>query len=975
MARSTMICISAVIASLAFTGRCCAAIDPNSILGIWLLDEGQGSTTKDASGNGYDGTLMGSPTWIGGHFGSALQFNGSSTYVTCGNDVALNVGLFSVSFWCNIPATQAWNHMISRGQHVASGTPGSVNWGVMMYEAQQTILFETFNDTGWTGISTATTTGEWHHVVATYDGSTMQLYHDGALGATTSGAGILLDESRAFLIGARSDAGAAGGFFNGSLDEVGYFNAVLTLEDIQTIMSKGLAEIIGGTPEAADPQPVNGATDVPRDRVLGWTAGMFAATHDVYLGTSLDDVGNASRDNPLNVLVSQGQADAAYSVDSPLEYGQTYYWRVDEVNGAPDHTIFEGAVWSFTVEPYAYPITSLTATASSAQGPSPASRTIDGSGLDEFDRHGVDLKTMWATPGGLPAWIEYTFDKEYKLHELWVWNTNSELESYMGFGAKGVAIEYSADGQTWTALENVPEFAQGTGTATYTANTIVDFGEVMAKHVRLTINTTWGATGITGLSEVRFFYSPAQAFEPAPADGATGVDLDATLNWRPGREVTSHEVSFGTDPTALAADTVTEHSYTPASMAFGTKYYWKVDELGDAGTYEGSLWSFTTEEFAPIDDFESYTDNMDARETIWDTWTDGVTTKASGSQVGYTDAPFAEKTIVHGGMQSMPLMYNNAGDFFFSEAEREFESAQNWTGNGASELCLWVRGNAAKFVETAPGQYTISSNTADIWGTSDNFRFVYKRLSGNGSISAKVLSITGGSTTWAKAGVMVRESLDPASSYALMHPTPDGRRAFQNRPSSGASAVSAHSNTGAVTLPVWVKVERQGNQVTAYYSQNGTTWTKQPDTENTGTDRSPNPQTINMADPIYIGLAVTSNNTAGGFCFGEFSDVVITGNVTGDWTVASVGANPGNDAAPMYVTVADSAGKSGTATNADIVTVADWTRWVIPMSDFAGVNFSKVKKMVITIGDKTATTAGGTGIVFIDDIGYGRSAE
>jgi hypothetical protein len=45
------------------------------------------------------------------------------------------------------------------------------------------------------------------------------------------------------------------------------------------------------------------------------------------------------------------------------------------------------------------------------------------------------------------------------------------------------------------------------------------------------------------------------------------------------------------------------------------------------------------------------------------------------------------------------------------------------------------------------------------------------------------------------------------------------------------------------------------------------------------------------------------------------------------------------------------------------------------MSDFAGVNFSKIKKMVITISDKAATTAGGTGIVFIDDIGFGRSAQ
>ena len=64
-------------------------------------------------------------------------------------------------------------------------------------------------------------------MVATYDGDTMQLYHDGELIAATSGIGILLDETRPFIIGGRSDDGSVGGFFDGSLDEVGYFNAVL----------------------------------------------------------------------------------------------------------------------------------------------------------------------------------------------------------------------------------------------------------------------------------------------------------------------------------------------------------------------------------------------------------------------------------------------------------------------------------------------------------------------------------------------------------------------------------------------------------------------------------------------------------------------------------------------------------------------------------------------------------------------------
>jgi hypothetical protein len=733
--------------------------------------------------------------------------------------------------------------------------------------------------------------------------------------------------------------------------------------------------VIAADMKAKNPAPADGTDDVLIDTVLAWTPSKTTVQRDVYLGTTFADVNDASQANPGDVLVSQGQTATTYEPATPLEYGRTYYWRIDEVNGAPDNTVFKGKTWSFTTEPYAYPITDLTVAASAEQPTSPAINTINGSGLDAMDQHDTNLNQMWASPAGLPAWIQFTFDKEYKLHELWVWNSNSNLETFMGFGAKDVVVEYSSDGETWTALENVPQFAQGTGKSTYTANTVVDLGEVMARHVRLTITAAWGATGMVSLSEVRFFYTPAQAFEPDPADGATGIALDATLTWRPGREATSHQVCFGSDPNALAAETVTDHSYTPDSMDFGTTYYWRVDEVGDSGTFAGNLCSFTTQEFAVAEDFESYNDDIDAETTIWQAWIDGVTTKASGSTVGYADSPFAEQAIVHGGKQSMPFAYDNATQFYFSEAERTFDPVQKWTSNGASEFSLWVRGNPAKFVETAPGQYTISSNSADIWGTSDNFRFVYKRLSGNGSITAKVLGITGGSATWAKAGVMIRGSLDPASSYALMHPTPDGRRSFQNRPTDGASAVSAHSNTGVITLPLWVKVERQGNQIAAYYSLDGTTWTKQPDTENTGTDKSPNPQTISMTDPVYIGLAVAGNNSAAGYCFGEFSDVVTAGNVAGDWTVANIGVNPGNDAATMYVTVEDSAGKTGTASNADIVTSADWTRWAIPMSDFANVNFNKIEKMTITIGDKNAATAGGVGMVFIDDIGYGRSAQ
>ena len=353
MTRLTIICISFIIVSLIFAGQSYAEVESENILGIWLLDEGSGDIAEDSSGNGNDGTLMSSPNWVAGQFGRALEFRGSSTYVNCGNAEAFNVETFSVSFWCNIPSTQGWNHMISRGSHVTAGDPGSVNWGVMMYDAQETILFETFNDTGWTGITTATSVGEWHHVVATFDGDMMQLYHDGLLASSTSGAGTLLDESRVFMIGARSDAGSAGGFFNGNIDEVGYFNVVLELEDIEAIMNNGLAAITGGQPLAQRPEPRDGALHEDTWVSLGWRPGDFAVSHDVYMGEDFDNVNDATNDsetfrgNQVQTFYVAGFPGFAYP--DGLVPGTTYYWRIDEVNDADPNSPWKGDIWSFTV--------------------------------------------------------------------------------------------------------------------------------------------------------------------------------------------------------------------------------------------------------------------------------------------------------------------------------------------------------------------------------------------------------------------------------------------------------------------------------------------------------------------------------------------------------------------------------------------------------------------------------------------------
>ena len=774
-----------------------------------------------------------------------------------------------------------------------------------------------------------------------------------------SGAGTPAGNRMLFCMGTQESGATPQGKFN--LTETGkavFANAILYMmgEDIEP-------------GRAASPTPEDGATDVPRDVVLGWMPGEGVATHDVYFGTSLDDVTAASRANSMGVLVSQGQAGDTYDAADLLDFSQTYYWRVDGFAG-DGVTQYVGKIWSFTTEPVAYPIENIAVTTNGvSEETSGPENTVNGSGLNDADQHSTEATDMWmAAPGEeTPVWIQFEFEKVFKLYELKVWNYNVMFEPVLGFGLKDVTIEYSIDGAEWTVLTDT-EFAKATATDNYVANTVVDLAGVAAKFVRFTINSGHGVMGQYGLSEVRFTYTPAQAREPQPADGATDVDPDTVLSWRAGREATTHEVYFGTDAENLTlADSVTAASFSPGALDFGTTYYWRIDEAG-AELWAGELWSFSTQEYALVDGFEDYTDDIEAGEAIFDTWVDGWVNQ-TGATVGYINAPFAERTIVHGGKQSMPLQYDNSGSPFYSETTRVFDAAQDWTGNGANTLVLYFQGVPGPFLELAGGKIVMGAAGTDIWNTTDEFRFAYKPLSGDGSIVALVESLSR-AVDWTKAGVMIRETLEAGSPFAAVYATPDYGCRYQARLTADVAAVSdsgvVTTEQTALVAPYWVKIERVGNAFNGYYSTDGENWTAM----------AWNPQTIAMGANVYIGLAITSHS-AGVLASAEFSGVATTGNVNGAWAVETIGGDhpEGNGAAQLYVTLEDATGKSATVTHPagnGAVFLAGWNEWAIPYSDLAGVNLARIEAMTIGIGNRTSPAAGGSGIVYVDDIGFGR---
>ncbi|MCH8219531.1 MAG: discoidin domain-containing protein, partial [Planctomycetes bacterium] len=443
---------------------------------------------------------------------------------------------------------------------------------------------------------------------------------------------------------------------------------------------------------------------MPRDASLGWTPGNFAPPingHRVYFGESFNDVNDATG--------GVAQDANSYAPPQRLDFGTNYYWRVDEVNSAPDFTVFTGDIWNFTTEPFSIPIAGITATASSSFGDSGPEKTIDGSGLVD-DLHGTSAGDMWIS-AGVPATLEYAFDRAYKLHELWIWNSNQLIEGFVGFGAKDVVIEHSLDGENWTVLAGVGPLARAPGTEGYAHNNTIDFGGALAQHVRVAVNSVQGIAPQASLSEVRFYYIPVSARDPQPANGATIDGVDAALSWRSGREAGRHEVYLDMETATTLVATVDENSYLATALELESTYHWKIHEVNDAespAVHEGDTWSFSTPASLSVDDMESYKDAEFLE--IWATWVDGFDDPANGSLVGGASGT-PETGIVHAGSQSLPIWFDNS-TAPVSEATRTFDQTQDWTRSGIQTLVLYLNRGADN---TGGGVYVKINDTKMVY--------------------------------------------------------------------------------------------------------------------------------------------------------------------------------------------------------------------------------------------------------------------
>ncbi len=891
------------------------------LVGWWRLDEGSGTTASDSSPSGNDGTFAGTPEWTTGKVAGGLEFDGGDS-VNVPDATDIQPESLTLMTWVNFNDVDV---SLGRQDYLSKDD----DYALSLHEGSddQKIHGIVTSAGGWSVVhgDTVVEVDTWYHTALTYDSGTnmLTLFLDGEVDAELSvSAGLEHRRGGLLTLGTFS-----GRDLRGKLDEVKIFDEALSEGEIKAEM-KG-----GGFPYAYIPSPEDGSINPAIWVTLSWKPGDFAASHDVYMGENFDDVNDGTRDSDV-FRANQGLDVLYYFAGFPpgaypegLVNGTTYYWRIDEVNDANAASPWKGPVWSFTVPP------------KSAYLPDPVDNA-------EF----VDLNVTLSWTAGFEAKAHFVF-----------------------FGEDFDEVNNAATGKM-------------SGTTNYNPGPLQ-----LAKTYYWRVDESDGAE--THKGDVWSFTTLGAVSGPNPADGAEDVKPSVVLGWDAGAVAASHEVYFGTDSDAVANATTAspeykgpkalgEESYDPDKLTLNTTYFWRIDEVNAASPdspWAGNVWSFTTGDYFVIDDFEDYntTDNQ-----IWYSWHDGLGAglpgapdylpgNGTGSAVGdETTASYTEETIVHGGNQSMPIVFDNKqGSAKYSQVEYTLTDQRDWTEEGVVNLSLWFRGNppsVGSFVEGPIGTYTMTGSGADIWdiGPSggpfhDEFHYAYKSLTGIGSIIAKVENVDN-TNGWAKAGVMIRETLNADSKHAMMIVSAASGVSFQRRPDETGGA-SADDTTADITAPYWVKLERDlAGNFSGYSSADGVSWQKVGLAE-----------PVQMASNVYIGLAVTSHDAAL-TCQAVLSNVSTSGNVTGQWASQDIGIES-NDAEPLYVTVSNAAGTPAVIVYDDPAAsqIEEWTEWIIPLQDLTdlGITLTNIDKIAIGLGTQgNMTIPGGQGKVYIDDV-------
>lgn len=307
-------------------------LSSNPLIAQWKMDEGSGSTLLDVSSYQNNATTTGSPIWVTGRIGQALQLDGSTQYARASDNGSLNpAAAITLAAWIK-PEQKATQNVIKKaandatdGYELSLGSDGSI-----FFRINQKTSANTYRVTSSVSYPTDGTT--WMHIAATYDGTVMKLYINGIENASLSPANppLIATNTLMLAIGAQPDGLSK---FKGAIDDARIYNTALTASDIFNIVAEASPTI----PVLVAPS--NGAGSLAVNPTLIWrkVASANSPSYEVQVSTASDF--------SSTVLDQTGITDTTVQVNGLIN-NTTYYWRVKATNNAGNSDWSN--VWSFT---------------------------------------------------------------------------------------------------------------------------------------------------------------------------------------------------------------------------------------------------------------------------------------------------------------------------------------------------------------------------------------------------------------------------------------------------------------------------------------------------------------------------------------------------------------------------------------------------------------------------------------------------
>ena len=369
----------------------------------------------------------------------------------------------------------------------------------------------------------------------------------------------------------------------------------------------------------------------------------------------------------------------------------------------------------------------------------------------------------------------------------------------------------------------------------------------------------------------------------APTVTVTAGDSQNTINWTAVPNATSYIVERSTTPGGpytIVASGLSGTSYTDTGLTNGTTYYYQVVATNSVAQSSGS----TEVNSTPVTPIPS---GLSAG--AWNGEADLKWSPVSGAtyNVKRATTPGGPYSTIAGGVTSPTYidtgLTNGTTYYYVVSAVKGAEGGNSAESSAAPHsdpiVNAWAHQDIgsvglAGIATYSSGSYQVTGAGTDIFGTADACHYLYQSLTGDGTIFARVTGVDS-TDPWAKAGVMMRNTLDANSANVVAVVTPSNGASFQYRSTTGGS--SSYVNVAGITAPYWVMISRVGSTFTSYISPDGMTWT------------TVGSQTITMNSTIYVGMVVTSHNTSL-LCTGSFSNLAIVPTV--DWDTTDIGSVP-----------------------------------------------------------------------------------